>query len=196
MTGRHRRTLFDMRFFEGGLRRWVAKYVVDYYKCRDCGASFASGARNLRRYRYSDNVLSYVIYNIIELHISQYKLAKIMQKMFGYHMLQQDISRMIQRAAEMYRDTYELIKQRLLGVNLIHADETHVSVKEHDSYVWVFTSMEEVIYIWSGSREGDVATKFLENFNGVLVSDFYAAYDSVDCPQQRCLIHLMRDLND
>jgi hypothetical protein len=27
------------------------------------------------------------------------------------------------------------------------------------------------------------------------VSDFYYAYDSVACPQQKCLIHLMRDLN-
>ena len=29
-----------------------------------------------------------------------------------------------------------------------------------------------------------------------MVSDFYTAYDSLGCPQQRCLIHLMRDLND
>jgi hypothetical protein len=28
-----------------------------------------------------------------------------------------------------------------------------------------------------------------------LVSDFYAAYDGLDCTQQRCLIHLMRDMN-
>jgi hypothetical protein len=28
------------------------------------------------------------------------------------------------------------------------------------------------------------------------VSDFYTAYDSIECPQQKCLIHLMRDLND
>ena len=56
--------------------------------------------------------------------------------------------------------------------------------------------MEEVIYIWSGSREGHVATEFFENFKGVLVSDFYASYDFTDCPQQRCLVHLMRDLND
>jgi hypothetical protein len=27
-------------------------------------------------------------------------------------------------------------------------------------------------------------------------SDFYAAYDSIPCPQQKCLIHLMRDLNN
>jgi hypothetical protein len=29
----------------------------------------------------------------------------------------------------------------------------------------------------------------------VLVSDFYAAYDGIECPQQKCLIHLIRDLN-
>jgi Transposase IS66 family len=36
----------------------------------------------------------------------------------------------------------------------------------------------------------------LKNFSGVLVTDFYAAYDAVECPQQKCLIHLIRDLND
>jgi hypothetical protein len=30
----------------------------------------------------------------------------------------------------------------------------------------------------------------------VLVSDFYGGYDSVPCRQQKCLIHLMRDIND
>ena len=36
----------------------------------------------------------------------------------------------------------------------------------------------------------------LKDFKGVLVSDFYAAYDAIQCPQQKCLIHLIRDLND
>jgi hypothetical protein len=31
--------------------------------------------------------------------------------------------------------------------------------------------------------------------SGVLVSDFYSAYDGLPCLQQRCLIHLMRDMN-
>ena len=57
--------------------------------------------------------------------------------------------------------------------------------------LWVFASIEEVIYIWSETREGHVATEFLENFKGVLVSDFYSAYDSLDCPQQKCLVHLI-----
>jgi hypothetical protein len=36
----------------------------------------------------------------------------------------------------------------------------------------------------------------LGEFKGVLVSDFYTAYDLLPCAQQKCLLHLMRDLND
>ena len=35
----------------------------------------------------------------------------------------------------------------------------------------------------------------LQDFKGVLVSDFYAGYESLPCPQQKCLIHLIRDMN-
>jgi hypothetical protein len=80
LNGRHHRLLFDIRFSAGGLRRWITKYVVDHYKCPGCGVSFASDVRRVKRHRYGDNVLAYVIYNVIELNISQYKLAKIMHK--------------------------------------------------------------------------------------------------------------------
>lgn len=36
----------------------------------------------------------------------------------------------------------------------------------------------------------------LEHYQGVLVSDFYPGYDAVPCRQQKCLVHLIRDLND
>ena len=35
----------------------------------------------------------------------------------------------------------------------------------------------------------------LKDFKGALVSDFYSAYDGLPCMHQRCLIHLMRDMN-
>jgi len=95
LNGRHSRLLFDIRFPAGGLKRWVTKYVVDYYKCRNCGASFASDQLPLERHRYGGNVLAFVIYNLIELHIPQYKLAHIMQKIFGYPLVQPNINRMI-----------------------------------------------------------------------------------------------------
>jgi hypothetical protein len=63
-------------------------------------------------------------------------------------------------------------------------------------YVWAFTNLEEVVYVYTPTREGTILKDMLDGFTGVLVSDFYAAYDAHKCPQQKCLIHLMRDVND
>jgi len=62
-------------------------------------------------------------------------------------------------------------------------------------YIWAFTSMEDVAYVYTPSREGQLVQTLLKDFKGVLVTDFYTAYDSIDCPQQKCLLHLIRDLN-
>jgi hypothetical protein len=58
-----------------------------------------------------------------------------------------------------------------------------------ECYVWVLTSMEEVAYFYAPSREGSAIQAMLRDFSGVLVSDFYAAYDAAECPQQKCLIN-------
>ena len=36
----------------------------------------------------------------------------------------------------------------------------------------------------------------LADYQGVLVSDFYPGYDAMPCRQQKCLVHLIRDIND
>jgi hypothetical protein len=49
--------------------------------------------------------------------------------------------------------------------------------------------------MYKPTREGDFLQQLLRDYQGVLVSDFYSAYDSINCPQQKCLIHLIRDMN-
>ena len=115
--------------------------------------------------------------------------------MFGYSIGQPSINRLKARAADLYRETCDKLTQKLLSGSLIHADETQLRTKDFTGYVWAFTSMEEVAYVWSPTREAHVAKEFLAGFSGVLVTDFYSAYDSINCPQQKCLIHLIRDLN-
>jgi hypothetical protein len=80
--------------------------------------------------------------------------------------------------------------------NVIHADETRIRLHGKTAYVWVFTTFRQVVYFYSETREGSLAESSLDGFKGVLVSDFYAVYDSLPCVQQKCLLHLIRDLND
>jgi hypothetical protein len=89
-----------------------------------------------------------------------------------------------------------MILDRICAGKLVHADETKVAIGGKDGYVWVFTNLEDVAFVFSETREASTLQNVLRNFRGVLVSDFYAAYDSIECAQQKCLIHLMRDVND
>jgi len=99
-------------------------------------------------------------------------------------------------ASKIYENTYKEILNNIVAGKFMHADETKISIDNHDAYVWVFTNHDAVAYIYAESREGGMVQELLKDFKGVLVSDFYSAYDSIDCPQQKCLIHLIRDLND
>ena len=98
--------------------------------------------------------------------------------------------------ANRYRTTRKRILSRIVGGGLAHADETHVNLQEAKGYVWALTNMEDVVYMYRPSREADFLKGLLRGFKGVLVSDFYSGYDSLPCEQQKCLVHLIRDIND
>ena len=98
--------------------------------------------------------------------------------------------------AAQYEETYRAILKRVVTGTLVHADETRTSVGGREGYVWVFANHEDVAFVFSDTREGSIARDILQDFRGVLVSDFYTGYDAIPCPQQKCLIHLMRDIND
>ena len=100
------------------------------------------------------------------------------------------------RFAAHYLKTREQILHRICHGSLLHVDETQFCTKSQTGYVWVFTSLTEVAYFYSETRESEFLHKLVPEFQGVLVTDFYAAYDSMECSQQKCLIHLIRDMND
>jgi len=58
------------------------------------------------------------------------------------------------------------------------------------------TSLDTVYFLYRPNREGGFLAEMLRPFSGVLVSDFYSAYDSLACPQQKCLVHFVRDIDD
>src|SRR5262249_49781674 len=61
---------------------------------------------------------------------------------------------------------------------------------------WVLANMEDVVYLYRPNREAGFLQDLLKDFKGVLVTDFFTGYDSLPCKHQKCLIHLIRDIND
>src|SRR5262249_48895425 len=179
-----------------GVKRWIVQYVFERYACHQCAAIFTPPHRPWTRSKFGAGFLAYTIYQVIELHVPQMIVRRSINQLFHHQLASQVVNRQKSTAAKMYQGTYEGILRTIVKGRLIHADETQVSIEGKRAYVWVFTTLEEVIYHYTKTREGDFLQELLRGFSGVLVSDFYAAYDSMNCAQQKCLIHLMRDLND
>ncbi len=98
--------------------------------------------------------------------------------------------------AGYYAATEKLSIQRIMESPFLHVDETLISIQGTNHYVWVFTDGKHVVFRMTDTREATIVHDFLSDYEGVLISDFYGGYDAVTCRQQKCLVHLIRDLND
>jgi hypothetical protein len=97
--------------------------------------------------------------------------------------------------ARYYQGTYQHLLKRMTTAPFLHIDETEVNLRKTKGYVWVFTTLDEVMFIYRPTRETEFLHELLRGYQGVLISDFYAGYDGLPCQQQKCLIHLLRDVN-
>lgn len=191
--GRLSRVVHDLKLSGTGIRRWVVRYSFPRYMCLHCKTTFHEYASQAK---YGNTICAYVAYQIIELQLAQNAVAKTMSQLFSVPASRGMINRLKANMAERYEDTYQAILEKIVRGTLVHADETRATIAGKDAYVWVFASFEDVAFVYSEGREASTPQNVLQKFHGVLVSDFYAAYDSIACAQQKCLIHLMRDIND
>jgi predicted RecB family nuclease len=192
--GRLTRFMLDLRISRG-IRRRVTRFSTTRHHCVACGKEFLP-ADYLRLEEHGHALKSWAMYEHVAHRASIYSIAETIQDCFGLPVTASDVCDCQLKLARYYEGTYQQLLERIVAGGLIHADETEVHLKgKGKGYVWVFTSMEEVVFLYRKSREGGFLPDLLKGFRGVLVSDFYAVYDSLECAQQKCLIHLMRDFN-
>ncbi len=198
MHGRYNRIIYDLKFSISGVKRWVVEYWNHRFICQICKKTFYPSEHPETSERFGNGLVAWTVYQNIGLRQSQENVGKGLNDIFGFHFNWRSVIPVLKRrAVRTYRDTYEEILYGIQRGHLVHVDETNVSVKGSTAYVWVFTNLDEVAYVYSPTREGAILEEeTLRGFHGVLVSDFFPVYESIECEQQRCLVHLIRDLND
>jgi transposase len=107
------------------------------------------------------------------------------------------LTQMWHRLAAVLGPWYEQIHRHCLEAGVLHADETGWRVEGQTWWLWCFATTDATFYLFDPSR-GHAALDefFVEEFSGVLVSDFWAAYDAVGRTKQKCWPHLLRELKE
>jgi hypothetical protein len=116
--------------------------------------------------------------------------------MFSEHVSPSVVTKFIYLTANEYALSENLLLKKLVRSPVIHADETKINIRGVSHYAWVLTDGQHVVFKLSDTRQISTIEPFLAGYGGVLISDFYGGYDSLGCRQQKCLVHLIRDLND
>ena len=190
------KVIIDLKFIKNGIIKWVTQIKGNRFICPNCKIRYST--INLKKVsKYGNNLMAWSINQYVTYRVGLNKVLNILQENFNIIIPNNNIYRFKSVFAKKYKVTLTEIMDDIIGGSLIHADETDLKVRGFSSgYVWVFTNMESVFYLFKPTRDAGFLRELLKGFKGVLVSDFYSGYDTLDCHQQKCLIHLIRDLNE
>ena len=103
---------------------------------------------------------------------------------------------MWRRLSAILFEWYEQIQREALQSAVLHGDESGWRVNGQTHWLWCFANTTLSYFLIDRSRGHPALRKFfIQEFAGVLVSDFWGAYNAVVCAlRQTCLVHLLRDL--
>lgn len=115
----------------------------------------------------------------------------------GLHLSEGALVKLLHRTAEKGKPTYDDLLAHLRRSPHIHADETGGRENGKNGYHWSFSSSDVHFLLYRKSRSKQIVEEILgDQFEGVLSTDFYTAYNTYNGFHQRCWVHLLRDMHD
>ena len=111
----------------------------------------------------------------------------------------------IRCSQEWLTPIYDRIREKLMECQVLHMDETRIQCNKEegkkassDSFMWVIRSaacedIKASFFHYSRTRNGDIAKRLLEEFDGYLITDAYAGYEKVqNVTRSLCWSHARR----
>lgn len=190
-------TVIDLVFSQNGSRKRVVRYVGAIGRCPHCQRDvLPPRIRQFKARLFGHAFQAWAVYQRITLRLPYRAISEAIENLFCEHVSKSCIVKFMTNLAEYYASAEKILLRKMLASPFVHVDETKLSIQGANYYVWVITDGPHVIFRLTETREATVIQKMLQGYTGVLISDFYGGYDACNCRQQKCLSHLIRDLND
>ncbi len=104
---------------------------------------------------------------------------------------------LVKGVARAGKTIYEGLKRQIRGSPVVNGDETSWREDGQNGYVWSFSTDKVRYFLYRKSRSACVVKEVLgDDYQGVVVSDFYGGYNAHLGLHQRCWVHLLRDIHE
>lgn len=150
------------------------------------------------KYRIGINLMGLISTMRVEMRVPLETIQNHLKIFYSLKLSVGEIVKILHIVAGYGKKDYENIKQKLLQSPVIHADETGGRENGKNGYFWNFSNSSLQFLLYRKSRGSKVVQEVLgvdgKDYEGVVVSDFYAAYNEYAGFHQRCLVHYLRDI--
>jgi predicted RecB family nuclease len=192
-----RRYIIDLVLTKNGIKKTISQYSGFKGFCKECRKNYEPLL--IQQYPknqvYGNGFGAWIIHQRVALRLPYESIVEASREYFNEEISVTLPLYFLQKFSVLYSETEKIIIDNLLKSLFIHVDETRVNIRGENWYVWVFANEKYVVYKLTETRESTIVHEFFNNYQGILISDFYPGYDSVECKQQKCWVHLIRDLN-
>ena len=155
-------------------------------QCEEQGVAMAPlPARIIDKSLVSDRVIIDTVVNKYTAHLPLYRQSALLERDCGIEITRATMCGWVMQVGEMLGPVVGAMRQELLATSYIQADETPVDVQTHDKrgsnhqgYLWQYgTPGGGAVFDFRMSRGREGPARFLGNFEGILQTDDYIAYE-------------------
>ena len=173
------------------------RYRRHEFECLDCGQKVQGrGDLELPGSHIGPRTRLFNIYARGHLGISLEKSCNFLATWFGIPLSRAGALGHLAWGSKLFDPVVTELLKLLREEPVVHADETGWRIDGKNVWAWCFANPRIAVYLIDNSRSRQVLVRALgESLPGVLVCDFYAAYNRLQAKKQRCLVHLLRELH-
>jgi len=193
----HDHYIRDLEKLKRGIRLIYTKHVIYRYKCPHCKKIVSKYFGKLKNARYGINLIAFVLYERLERGGSWEGIRTTLNRIVHTKKCVPTVKAFIdwirKYETEMW-DVYHAFLDAIGQSSFAHVDETGLPMDGENWWLWVIVATEVVLYLPSESRGSDTIKDIFHEYKGILLSDFWSAYNKLNVEQQKCLEHLVREL--
>ena len=125
------------------------------------------------------------------------KIQELFESLCHFKVSQGALAQALQRISQWLGVEVDQILTAVRASPHIHMDETGWKISGSNHWLWATVNERLAYYRIAKSRGAKIAKEIIpKDYSGILVTDFYAAYNGLPGKKQKCLVHLMREMHN
>lgn len=148
------------------------------------------------RHRFGPQLLALITFWHEGSRMTVRTIQEQLETLFGVHVSLGAIEDVLHTVASRGASRAEEIRGEIRRSEVVHSDETGWREDGQNRYVWLIATPNARYFEIGRRTNAQIDGMLGREFSGILVTDFYGAYDHFPGLKQRCWAHLLRDVND